>query len=148
MDYSLPGFSVYGVFQARILERVTISYSRGSSLPRDQTCISCVSCMSRQIHYNCHLRSAHTTPDLTKKTEDEPRVSISSFTNSAKSMSVTKKMHISWISSVNNCRTDSCSSWKSSLWLAGLMFHSFKKERAMPRVHLAGMRNVEAGVSS
>ena len=67
MDYSLPGFSVYAVFQARILEQVTISYSRGSSLPRDQTCISCVSCMSRQIHYNCHLRSAHTTPDLTKR---------------------------------------------------------------------------------
>ena len=31
MDYSLPGSSVYGIFQARILERVAISYFRGSS---------------------------------------------------------------------------------------------------------------------
>ena len=29
MDYSLPGSSVHGIFQARILERVAISYSRG-----------------------------------------------------------------------------------------------------------------------
>ena len=31
MDYSLPGSSVHGIFQARILEWVAISYSRGSS---------------------------------------------------------------------------------------------------------------------
>ena len=37
MDYSLPGSSVYGVSQARLLEWVTISFSRGSSYPRDQT---------------------------------------------------------------------------------------------------------------
>ena len=36
MDYRLPGSSVHGVFQARILEQVTISYSRGSSGPKDQ----------------------------------------------------------------------------------------------------------------
>ena len=32
---SLPGFSVHGILQARILEWVTISFSRGSSRPRD-----------------------------------------------------------------------------------------------------------------
>ena len=32
---SLPGFSVHGIPQARILERVAISSSRGSSRPRD-----------------------------------------------------------------------------------------------------------------
>ena len=37
MDYSPPGFSVHGNFQARILEWVAISFSRGSSRPRDQT---------------------------------------------------------------------------------------------------------------
>ena len=37
MDYSLPGFSVHGISQARILEWVVISFSRGSSQPRDQT---------------------------------------------------------------------------------------------------------------
>ena len=41
MDCSLPGFSVHGVFQARILEWVAIPFSRGSSWPRDQTQVSC-----------------------------------------------------------------------------------------------------------
>ena len=36
MDCSLPGSSVHGILQARILEWVAISYSRGSSRPRDQ----------------------------------------------------------------------------------------------------------------
>ena len=40
MDYSLPGSSVHRIFQARILEWVAISFSRGSSRPRDQTQIS------------------------------------------------------------------------------------------------------------
>ena len=35
MDCSPPGSSVYGIFQARILEWVAISFSRGSSQPRD-----------------------------------------------------------------------------------------------------------------
>ena len=39
MDYSRPG-SVYGIFQARILEWVVISFSRGCSWPRDQTWVS------------------------------------------------------------------------------------------------------------
>ena len=42
MGYSLPGFSVHGIFQARILKRVAIPFSRGSSQPRDQTQISCI----------------------------------------------------------------------------------------------------------
>ena len=41
-DYTPPGSSVHGILQARILERVVISFSRGSSQPRDQTCISCI----------------------------------------------------------------------------------------------------------
>jgi len=40
MDYSLPGSSVHRIFQARILEWVAISFSRGSSRPRDQTQVS------------------------------------------------------------------------------------------------------------
>ena len=35
MDYSLPGFSVHGIVQARILEWVAMPFSRGSSPPRD-----------------------------------------------------------------------------------------------------------------
>ena len=49
MDYSLPGSSVQGILQARILEWVAISSSRGSSQPRDQTYISYVSCIGRWI---------------------------------------------------------------------------------------------------
>ena len=41
MDCSLSGSSVHGISQERILEWVTISSSRGSSWPRDKTCISC-----------------------------------------------------------------------------------------------------------
>ena len=37
MDCCLPGSSVHGIFQARILEWVTISFSRRSSQPRDRT---------------------------------------------------------------------------------------------------------------
>ena len=46
LDCSPPGSSVRGVFQARILEWVAISSSRGSSPPRDQTRVSCVSCIA------------------------------------------------------------------------------------------------------
>ena len=42
MDCSLPGSSVYGIFQARILEWVAISFSRRSSPPRDWTQVSCI----------------------------------------------------------------------------------------------------------
>ena len=40
MDYSLPGSSVHGILQARILEWAAVS-SRQSSQPRNQTQVSC-----------------------------------------------------------------------------------------------------------
>ena len=43
-----PGSSVHGILQA-ILEWGAISFSRGSSLPQDQTPVSCISCFDRQI---------------------------------------------------------------------------------------------------
>ena len=58
MDCSLPGFSVHGILQARILEWVAISFSRESSQPGYRACISCVSCIDRQIPYHqSHLVS-------------------------------------------------------------------------------------------
>ena len=42
MDCSLPGSAIYGIFQARVLEWVAISFSRGSSQPRDWTQVSCI----------------------------------------------------------------------------------------------------------
>ena len=46
MDYT-----VHGIFQARILEWVAISSSRGSSRPRDRTYVSYVSCIVRWVLY-------------------------------------------------------------------------------------------------
>ena len=42
MDCSLPGLSDHGIFQAKVLEWVAISSSRGSSQPGDQTWVSCI----------------------------------------------------------------------------------------------------------
>ena len=41
VDWSLPGSCVHGILQARILEWVAISFSRGSSRPRNWTQVSC-----------------------------------------------------------------------------------------------------------
>ena len=49
MDYSLPGSSVPGIAQARILEWVALPFFRGSSWLRDRTCVSCI---GRRIHYH------------------------------------------------------------------------------------------------
>ena len=46
LDCSPLDSSVHGMFQARIQEWVAISSSRGSSQPRDETHISCVSCIA------------------------------------------------------------------------------------------------------
>ena len=57
-DCSPPGSSVHGILQARILEGVAISFSRGSFPLWDWTCVSCVSCIGRQILYHeYHLGS-------------------------------------------------------------------------------------------
>ena len=53
MDCSPSGSSVRGILQARILEWVAISYSRGSSWCRDWTYVSWVPCIGRQILYHC-----------------------------------------------------------------------------------------------
>ena len=56
MDCSPPGSSVHEVFQARILERVAISFSRESPPPRDWSLISWVFCIGRQIFLPVHHR--------------------------------------------------------------------------------------------
>ena len=49
MDCIPPGSSVHEILQARTLEWVVMPSSRGSSQPRDQTCVSDVSCTGRQV---------------------------------------------------------------------------------------------------
>ena len=55
LDCSLPGFSVHGISQERILAWVAISFSRGFSWPRDQTHVSYI---GRQILYHWATRGA------------------------------------------------------------------------------------------
>ena len=52
LDCSPPSSCVHGIFQARILEWVAISFPRGSSRPRDGTQFSCISFIGRQILYH------------------------------------------------------------------------------------------------
>ena len=74
MDYSLPDSSVHEIFQARILEQVAISSSRGSFLPRDRTCVSsdfCIAVDSLLSHQGsldpciCMVESLHCWPETT-----------------------------------------------------------------------------------
>ena len=51
MDCSPPGSSLHGILLARILEQVAMMFSSSFSQPRDQTCISYVSCIGRWILY-------------------------------------------------------------------------------------------------
>ena len=48
MDYSLPCSSLHGIFQARVLEWGVISFSRGSSRPRDRTQVSRIAGSQRE----------------------------------------------------------------------------------------------------
>ena len=56
MDYSLPGSSVHGIFQAGVLEWVAISFSKGSSQPRDRTQVFCIA--GRQTLYPLSYQAA------------------------------------------------------------------------------------------
>ena len=61
MDWSPPGSFVHGLLQARILGWFAISFSRGSSWPKDWTHVSCISCIGKWILcHKCHLGS-HTS---------------------------------------------------------------------------------------
>ena len=62
VDCSPPGSSVHGILQARILEWVAISFSRGSSQPRDQTQVSHIAgrhfnlCATREAEYIVYIQ--------------------------------------------------------------------------------------------
>ena len=70
MDCSPPGSSVHGISQAKILEWVAISSSRGSSQPRDWTHVSCT---GRQILYwHCYAKSLQSCPTLCDPIDGSP----------------------------------------------------------------------------
>ena len=56
---TLPGSSFHGICQARILAWVAISFSRGSSQPRDQTQVSCIA--GKRFFTICATRKAFTS---------------------------------------------------------------------------------------
>ena len=64
VDCRPPGFSVYGISQARILEWVSISFSRGSSRPRDRTWVSRIA--GRRFNFWA-TREAHQIQEITAK---------------------------------------------------------------------------------
>ena len=49
LDCSPPGSSIHGISQVKILGQLAISFSRGSSWPRDQICVSFTTCIGRQV---------------------------------------------------------------------------------------------------
>ena len=69
MDCRLPGSSVHGISQARILELGGISFSRGSSWPRDRTCFSCLQVV-------CCIEGRFFTDWATRKAKDHLAQSI------------------------------------------------------------------------
>ena len=70
MGCSLSGSSVHGIFQARILEWVAISSSRGSSWPRDWNLISC---SGRWVLYHWATREAANLVFLPNSKQEEHR---------------------------------------------------------------------------
>ena len=55
MDGSLPGSSVHGTIQARIVEWVAIPFSRGSFWPRDRTLVSCIAGRFFTLRVTCYF---------------------------------------------------------------------------------------------
>ena len=70
MDCSLPGSSVHGIFQARRLEWVAISFSRRSSRPRDWTRVS------HKRYYGILKGSYQNTCDFRKTNSNSPGCSL------------------------------------------------------------------------
>ena len=96
--YSPPGSSVHGIFHA-ILQWIAISYSRGSSWPRGQTCVFCISCLGRWILYHSTTWEA---PILHLSFAKRPR--------STSILSAAKRK--AWLQS---CVNTSCPSWDCSV---------------------------------
>ena len=71
-DCSPPGSSVHGILLARILKWVAISYSRGSSQPKDQTWVSGISWVGKWVLYHCTTWAALVSQDMVSKLWFQP----------------------------------------------------------------------------
>ena len=78
MDCSLPGSSVHGISQARILEWVSISFSRASSQPRDRTQVYCIAgrlftgWATREVFIKTAPANGHKWMPMDKMRKDRP----------------------------------------------------------------------------
>ena len=129
MDCTLPGSSVHGIFQARIPEWVTISYSRTSSQPRDWTWDSCISCIGRLILYHCTSWETLVffQPDLLRCNLYTGQITLSSCISSVQSLSRVRLFATPWIAARQ--ASLSITNSRSSLGLTSI-------ESVMPSSHL------------
>ena len=86
--------SVHGILQARILEWIAISSSRGSSQPRDWTCVFCI---GRQIPYHWPTWEAHVISSIClmdegmnagAHTEDRVRLEVGRYLSTVRKVSL------------------------------------------------------------
>ena len=132
MDCSPPASSVHGILQARILEWVAMPSSRGSSLPKDQTHISCI---GRLTLYHWATREA---------LEDEEKgskrlIDFSKVTQleTSRTRPVPPLCHPQTLSGPG-CGSEL--SW--SLWANPVMSHSFPLHLPLPAHNKAGLANM------
>ena len=85
MDCSPTGSSVHGIFQARILEWVSISFSRESSQPRNWNCISCWQVDQLYLYIYPLSLSLSPTPLPPNSTRSFQRTKLSPLYNTAAS---------------------------------------------------------------
>ena len=94
MDCSLPGSSVHGIFQARELEWVAISFSKGSSQPRDQTHVSCIA--SRRFYHLSHQGSCGKETHLPMQEMKETQVGSLGWGDPLKKGTATHASILAW----------------------------------------------------
>ena len=95
MNCSLPGSSVHGIFQARVLECIAFAFSRGSSQPRDWTWVFCIAVRDftiwatrKSVSYSCILGNLELNI-LTVSKGSKSKLGI-------KNSKLTKSLNLNW----------------------------------------------------
>ena len=126
MDCSLPGSSVHRIFKARILKWVAISFSRGSSWPRDQTRVSCIACRCFTLWANEEGESKEETgKGLERGRKRKPLFPLQSLSAGKKSAPVSGSL---WFSASQ--------SWE--LFIQNLAPFGFTLQNPIPTLNLKG----------
>ena len=137
MDYSLPGSSVHGVTQVRILEWAAVSSSRASSQPRDWTCISCVSCIAGEFYLLSHQGSPTHIPSTTSQYNHLPLQITGTSGNLVWTMKVLISCCLFFMTAASKCFSPFLErvEWQSLPWL----FESVWVLVFRSRKHLCGL---------